>query len=172
MFARAASLFASAISSLVFALSLFVATPQSHAADGPFTGMAGSWSGPGSITINNNKERLRCRANYVTKNNDSTVDLTISCASDSYKFNLQGGVNYVNGALNGSWSKSANSAAGTISGTASGGSIRATATGAYFTALLNMTTRGNSQSVSLTAPGTQISSVTINLSRGGATAAR
>ena len=165
MFARYGKLLAGAVVLSTVALSLTVFTTRAEADDGPFAGMAGSWSGPGSITINNNKEKLRCRANYITKNSDSTVDLTISCASDSYKFNLQGGVNYVNGALNGSWSESANSAAGTISGTASPGSIRATATGAYFTALLNMTTRGNTQSVSLSAPGTQISSVTITLAR-------
>ncbi len=135
------------------------------ASDGPFTGMEGSWSGPGSITVNNNKERLRCRASYTTKNSGSTVDLTITCASDSYKFNLSGGVNFVNGSLNGSWSESAHGAAGTISGSASAGSIRANATGPYFSALLNMRTSGNTQSVSLTSPGSQISSVSINLAR-------
>ncbi len=165
MFARLGKLLAGAVVLSAVTVSLTVFAHRSEASDGPFAGMAGSWSGPGSITINNNKEKLRCRANYVTKNSDSTVDLTIACASDSYKFNLQGGVNYVNGALNGSWSESANNAAGTISGSASPGSIRATATGAYFTALLNMTTRGNSQSISLSAPGTQISSVTITLAR-------
>jgi hypothetical protein len=171
MFTRCGKLLGGALVLSAVALSLSAFVNRSEAADGPFAGMAGAWSGPGSITINNNKEKLRCRASYVTKNSDSTVDLTISCASDSYKFHLQGGVNYVNGSLNGSWSESAHNAAGTISGSASPGSIRATATGAYFTALLNMTTRGNTQSVSLSAPGTQISSVTITLARSG-TAAR
>lgn len=138
---------------------------RTMAADGPFTVMEGSWSGAGSITVNNNKERLRCRANYTTKNAGSTVDLAITCAGDSYKFNLSGGVNYVNGAINGSWSESAHGAAGTISGSASPGTIRASATGPYFSAFLNMKTTGNSQSVSLTSPGSQISAVSINLAR-------
>ncbi len=60
--------------------------------------MAGAWSGTGVITVNNNKEKLRCRANYNVSNDGSTVDLQIRCASDSYKFDLQGGVNYINGA--------------------------------------------------------------------------
>jgi hypothetical protein len=135
------------------------------AADGPFTSMDGNWAGSGTITVNNNKERLRCRASYTTKNSGSTVDLDITCASDSYKFNLTGGVNYVNGSISGNWSESAHSAAGTISGRASPGSIRANATGPYFSALLNMRTTGNSQSVSLTSPGSQISSVTMSLAR-------
>ena len=148
------------------AVLLAIAVPGSAAsADGPFTSMAGNWSGGGTITVNNNKERLRCRASYTTKNAGSTVELDITCAGDSYKFNLSGGVNYVNGSINGNWSESAHGAAGTISGSASSGSIRANGTGPYFSALLNMRTTGNSQSVSLSSPGSQISSVNISLAR-------
>jgi hypothetical protein len=138
---------------------------SANAADGPFANMGGTWTGSGTITVNNNKERLRCRANYTTKNSGSTVELDIVCAGDSYKFNLTGGVNYVNGSISGNWSESAHGAAGTISGRASAGSIQANATGPYFSALLNMRTSGNSQSVSLISPGSQISSVTMNLAR-------
>jgi hypothetical protein len=151
---------------LVAALSCLASANRSQAADGPFTGMAGNWSGPGSITVSGARERLRCRANYNVSNSGSTVDMNIRCASDSYKFDLQGGVNYVNGAVTGTWSESAHGAAGTISGTASGGVVRVSAAGPYFSALLSMNTRGNSQSISLTSPGSQISSVTISLSKG------
>lgn len=137
-----------------------------RAADGPFTGMAGNWSGPGTITVNGTRERLRCRANYNVKNAGSTVDLSIRCASDSYKFDLQGGVNYANGAVSGNWSESAHGAAGTITGSVKAGVIRVSATGPYFSALLSLNTRGSTQSISLNSPGSQISSVTISLSKG------
>ena len=174
MFSRSANSFARIASGTALALLLSFLAPanESRAADGPFTGMAGSWSGPGTITVSGTKERLRCRANYNVSNSGSTVDLTITCASDSYKFNLQGGVNYTNGAVTGSWSESAHGAAGTISGTVSGGVVRVSASGPYFSALLSMNTRGNSQSISLNSPGSQISSVTISLNKAGATAAR
>jgi hypothetical protein len=157
---------------LAAALSVLASVSPGQAADGPFTGMAGSWSGPGTITVSGSRERLRCRANYNVSNNGSTVDLTIRCASDAYNFNLQGGVNHNNGAITGTWSESAHGAAGEIAGTASAGVIRARATGPYFSAHLSMSTRGNSQSVSLNSPGSKISSVTISLNKGGGTAAR
>ena len=154
-----------AIAAAAVLLTALAVPGSAGAADGPFTTMEGAWAGGGTITVNNNKERLRCRANYTTKNSGSTVDLDITCAGDSYKFNLSGGVNYVNGSINGNWSESAHGAAGTISGRASAGSIQANATGPYFSALLNLRTTGNTQSVSLSSPGSQISSVTISLAR-------
>lgn len=160
------------VTTLTFSLFLSIVGSRNAVAEGPFSAMGGTWSGPGTITVNGNKERLRCRANYDVKNAGSTFDLNIRCASDSYKFDLAGGVNYVNGAVTGSWSESAHGAAGSISGTVSGGVIRVSAAGPYFSALLSMNTRGSTQSISLNSPGSQISSVTINLSKGGATAAR
>lgn len=151
---------------LAIALSLAATAVPSFANDGPFAGMAGTWTGTGMIAVNDNKERLRCRANYTVSNAGSTVDLSIVCASDSYKFNLTGGVNHVNGAVSGTWSESAHGAAGEISGTAKPGVISARATGAYFSALLSLNTRGNQQSISLNSPGSQISSVTMSLTKG------
>jgi hypothetical protein len=158
---------------LALALLLTMSGSRNAAAEGPFTAMAGTWSGPGTITVNGNKEKLRCRASYDVKNAGSTFDLSIRCASDSYKFDLAGGVNYVNGSVTGSWSESAHGAAGTIAGNVSGGVIRVSAAGPYFSALLSMNTKGTTQAISLSSPGSQISLVTINLTKGGgATAAR
>jgi hypothetical protein len=150
-------------------LVLALLTPKSLtlASDGPFASMKGIWSGPGSIVVNGNKERLRCRATHDVKNGGSTVDLSIRCASDSYKFDLQGGVNYVNGSVTGNWSEIANGTAGSISGTVNDGVIRVSATGAHFSALMSVNTRGSTQSVVITSPGSQISSVTISLSKSG-----
>jgi hypothetical protein len=160
-FARTSSAIA-----LAAAWSMAASADLGHAADGPFTGMAGSWSGPGTITVSGTRERLRCRANYNVKNAGSTVDLSIRCASDSYKFDLQGFVNYVNGSVSGTWSESAHGAAGTISGRVRDGVIDVSAAGPYFSALLRMNTRGSTQQISLNSPGSQISSVTISLSKG------
>ena len=96
---------APAATTLALALLLTMSGSRNAAAEGPFTAMAGTWSGPGTITVNGNKEKLRCRASYDVKNAGSTFDLSIRCASDSYKFDLAGGVNYVNGSVSGSWSE-------------------------------------------------------------------
>ena len=155
------------VSAFALALALLTPTSLALASDGPFASMKGTWSGPGSITVNGNKERLRCRATYDVKNSGATVDLSIRCASDSYKFDLQGGVNYVNGSVTGNWSETANGTAGSIAGTVSDGIIKVSATGPHFSALMSVTTRGNTQSVAITSPGSQISSVTISLSKSG-----
>lgn len=166
MFSRPDVPFTSRVSGIALAAALSISATSGANAEGPFTGMAGNWSGPGSITVNGQKERLRCRANYTVKNTGSTVDLNIRCASDSYKFDLQGFVNYTNGSVSGSWSESAHGAAGSISGTVKDGVIRVSAAGPYFSALLSMNTRGSTQQVALNSPGSQISSVTISLAKG------
>jgi len=149
----------------------FVLLPAIESRATEFSGMAGAWTGTGTIAVNNNREKLRCRANYNVSNGGATVDLQIRCASDSYKFDLSGGVNAVNGNVSGTWSESAHGAAGEIAGTVKGGVISARATGPYFSAHLSLRTTGNTQAVSLNSPGSQISSVTMQLSKGGASAA-
>jgi hypothetical protein len=164
--------FARAAAGTGLAAALLFGTPMaaSHASD--FNTMAGAWTGNGTISVNNNKERLRCRANYNVSNNGTTVDLQIRCASDSYKFDLQGGVNSLNGNITGTWSESAHGAAGEIAGTVKAGLISARATGPYFSAHLSLRTTGNTQSVALNSPGSQISSVTMALSKSGGSAAK
>ena len=99
----------------------FVLLPAIESRATEFSGMAGAWTGTGTIAVNNNREKLRCRANYNVSNGGATVDLQIRCASDSYKFDLSGGVNAVNGNVSGTWSESAHRAAGEIAGTVKGG---------------------------------------------------
>ena len=56
----------------------------------PFAGLAGKWSGDGSIALTNGTtERLRCDANYVVSGGGDNLDLTLRCASDSYNFDLR-----------------------------------------------------------------------------------
>lgn len=153
-------------SSRILTLALLAMAGPALSAEGPFASMKGAWSGPGSITVNGNKERLRCRASYDVKNRDSTVDLNIRCASDSYKFDLQGGVNYVNGSISGNWNETVNGTAGSISGTVNEGLIKVSVTGAHFSALMSVNTRGNTQAVAISSPGNQISSLTISLTKG------
>lgn len=173
MFRRSANPRTHVVSSTALAVALLFAAPagQGQASEGPFLGMAGAWTGNGVISVNNNKEKLRCRANYNVSNGGSTVDLQIRCASDSYKFDLTAGVNHVNGVVSGTWSESAHGAAGEIAGSARAGVLSAQATGPYFSAHLSLATRGNTQAISLNSPGSQISSVTMSLAKSSGTAA-
>jgi hypothetical protein len=154
--ARAALLSAS----LCLAGSAALAAPAS-----PFSAMAGSWSGGGTLTMADGRaERLRCRASYDVSGG-STLSLNLRCASDSYNFDLRSDVEYQGGAIRGSWSESSRNASGTISGQAKGDQILASATGPNFAANLSLVTHGNRQTVSIRSAGTEISGVSVTLSR-------
>ena len=66
--ARPLKLFADTRRLTLAAVAFFmasVAASTSHAQSGPFAGMAGNWSGGGTITLDDgSNERIRCRATY------------------------------------------------------------------------------------------------------------
>jgi hypothetical protein len=134
---------------------------------GPFTGMAGSWSGVGSLTMaNGGQERLRCRADYNVAGGGSAMRLSLRCASPSYSFNLGGDVESNGGAISGSWSEATRNVSGTVSGRVRGDRIEVVARGDTFSAGLSLVTRGNRQSVAIQPQGTEISGVSIALAKG------
>jgi hypothetical protein len=148
-------------------LGLAVAPVTVEASNSPFTAMSGSWSGSGTITTSDgNKERIRCRAKYDVDSGGSTLDLTLRCASDSYNFELQSNVAHNNGAVSGNWSENTRHVGGNIEGSARGNAISVRVSG-VISATLGMSTNGNQQSISIQAPGTELQSVAISMSRGG-----
>jgi hypothetical protein len=139
------------------------------AADGPFSVLAGNWAGNGSIAIGNGTtERIRCQADYRVGSGGSTVALNLRCASDSYKFELQGNVRYQNGEVLGDWSERTRGTAGRVTGRIKGDLIDVRVDGQTFAALLSLTTRGDKQSISIRAPsGSDMTEAHISLSRRG-----
>ena len=132
----------------------------------PLTMMAGSWSGTGTITLSDDsRERLRCRSSYKPDAAGATMTLSLTCASDSYKFDLASNVTYSGGQISGNWSESTRAAAGNLSGTANGGNVEARVEGQTFAAFISISTRGDSQSISIRAPGSAMKAVAITLSR-------
>jgi hypothetical protein len=133
----------------------------------PLSLMAGSWSGTGNITLSDNtRERLRCRSSYKPDASGNTMVLSLTCASDSYKFDLASNVTYSGGQISGNWSESTRAAAGNLSGTANGGNVEARVEGQTFAAFISLSTRGDQQSISIRAPGSAMKEVAITLSRG------
>jgi hypothetical protein len=110
--------------------------------------MAGNWSGGGIVTLDDGStERLRCRATYAVGAGGTGLNQTLTCASDSYKFNLTSNVVSEGGALSGTWSESSRNINGTIEGRGSNGHFQVVASSPGFTASLTLTTQGNRQSV-------------------------
>ena len=82
---------------LIFAVAtLFAAavfSSASHAQSGPFAGLAGVWSGGGTVTLDDGStERIRCRATYAVGGGGTGLNQSLTCASDSYRFNLSSNV--------------------------------------------------------------------------------
>jgi hypothetical protein len=153
----------------VFAVLLaLLAWPSlAQPAEGPFAGLPGSWTGTGTIAMSSGaKERIRCRAAYRLDSSSTDLRLEMSCTSDSYKFELQSHITYADNAITGSWNETTRGVGGNITGSASGAQIRARAEGQTFTAILAMNTRGSKQSVSIQSPGSEMSNITIDLTRG------
>ena len=154
---------------LIFAfVTLFAATmfgSASHAQSGPFAGMAGNWSGGGTVTLDDGStERIRCRASYAVGANGSGLNQTLVCASDSYKFDLRSNVIAERGLLSGTWSESSRGVNGNLEGRGSNGNFQVVASAPGFTASISLTTRGNRQSVMIRAES-QFRGASITLSR-------
>ena len=132
----------------------------------PFVAMAGTWSGSGVLnTSDGQQERLRCRASYDVDGADDQLRLNLTCASESFKFDLASEVEYSGGAIRGSWTEASRGASGTLAGRAAGDHVEAAARGDTFSANLSLTTRGGRQSVSIQPQGGSITSVSLALSR-------
>jgi hypothetical protein len=162
-----------ALAGTVLAVGLSVAASQVQAqertaeAGGPFASLAGNWSGTGTITMKDGgRERIRCRGNYVVKAAGNNLQQDLRCASDSYKFEMSTNVTQTAGQLVGNWSENTRHVGGRVSGRANNTTIQARADGDTFTALLAVSTHGDRQSVSIQSPGSEVSEVSITLSRG------
>jgi len=161
---RAQSILIAAAAAAVLGLAVL---PGAGLASGsPFTGLSGFWSGGGVITMASGAtERIRCRARYDVGDGGSNLDLRLRCASASFTFELQSNVAHYNGTVTGTWAELTRHVGGNIEGNARGNIIQVRVSGTI-SALLAMSTSANRQSISIEAPGSEMSSVAISLSRG------
>jgi hypothetical protein len=137
----------------------------SQAQSGLFNGLAGVWSGAGTVTLDDgSSERIRCRATYAVGEAGRGLNQTLTCASDSYKFDLRANVVAEGNEISGSWSEISRNISGTIQGRGGNGVIQVVASAAGFNANISLTTRGNRQSVSIRSEGS-FKAANITLSR-------
>src|SRR6185369_774794 len=99
---------------VAFFLTAFAAS-TSYAQSSAFAGMAGTWSGPGTVTLDDgSSERIRCRATYKVAG--ASMDMSLTCASDAYRFNLLAAVVAQGGEVTGNWSETSRNVGGSIQG--------------------------------------------------------
>jgi hypothetical protein len=146
---------------VLFAGSMFGAPAQAQS--GPFAGMAGNWGGGGIITLDDgSKERIRCHASYQVAG--ASMTMTLTCASDAYKFQLAANVVDQGGAVSGTWNETSRNIGGTLQGRGGGGNFQVIASAAGFNANISLRTAGNKQSISMSTD-TQFRSAVISLSK-------
>jgi len=132
-------------------LGAAVFSPSTYAQSGAFTGMAGFWAGGGIVTLEDGStERIRCRATDAVGAGGNGLNLTLQCASDSYKFDLTGNVISEGGELSGTWGESSRGLRGNLRGRGANGNFQVIASAQGFTANLSLSTRGNRQSIVIT----------------------
>ncbi|WGR67806.1 MULTISPECIES: hypothetical protein [unclassified Bradyrhizobium] len=153
---------------LMAAAVLFVgsiANSESHAQAGPFAPMAGTWSGTGTVILDDGStERIRCRAKYAPVG--PTMEMSLTCASDAYKFNLAASVRAEGSAITGAWSEASRNISGSLQGRGGGGNFEVVAStaGAGFNANIALRTSGNKQIVTMRADS-QFRGANITMSR-------
>jgi hypothetical protein len=148
---------------LVVAGFALVATPAA-AQTGPFGVLAGTWSGEGTITTSSGStERIRCRARYTVNEGGRAFQQALTCASDSYKFEISSNVETDGTRVTGTWSEATRGVSGNLSGRISGPNISAMVEANGFQAGIAVNTRGKSQSVNIKPGGTDVTDVTVNL---------
>jgi hypothetical protein len=144
-------------------LAPFATSPVHAQAGGPFAGMAGNWAGGGTVTLDDgSRERLRCRASYAVAG--PRMNMTLTCASDAYRFQLTADVADQGGAVSGSWSETSRNISGTLQGRGGAGSFDVVASTGGFNANISLRTTGNRQSINMRADS-QFRAAAISLSR-------
>ena len=144
-----------------------LSTVGARAGEGPFSGLEGSWSGNGTVTMaNGSQERIRCSANYSVPPLGKSLNQGLKCASDSYRFDVKSNVFVEDGgALKGTWSEATNQVSGNVSGRIAPGQIDTSVSSPAFSAHLSVTTQGSRQSVSIHPANTDVRAVTIEMRR-------
>ena len=153
--------------SVATTLAMLAASAGPSAAAGPFEQFEGNWTGTGTVSVENGThERLRCRAHYDIGGGGTTLQQNLTCASDSYKFNVVSNVRAEGSDISGSWSETSRNANGRISGHIGPTQISANVAGVGFSARIGIAARGGRQSVTISPTGTDITNVSVTMSKG------
>ena len=145
---------------------IIAASASSAFAEGPFSAFEGNWTGTGTVSVTNgSKERLRCRAHYNVGGGGSTMTQNLTCASDSYKFNVVSNVKSDGSSIDGDWTETSRNASGHITGKITPTQISAFVRGLGFTASIGIAARSGRQSVTMSPTGTDISNVSVTMSK-------
>ena len=145
---------------------------SSHAG-ATFDGLAGEWAGTGWMKPSDGpRERIRCKASYVVKKPEKSLNFELKCASEAYKMLFSAEIEQDGSVISGNWFESEYRQAGKLYGTSARGLIEARLEGNTVAAFVTVQTKADHQTFALEAPGAWASEVTVELDREGSKASR
>lgn len=132
-------------------------------AAGPFEQFGGEWRGAGRVTDKDGKsEPLRCRSTDAPSQDGIAMNMSLVCASDTYRIDLRANV-YTDGQnLRGSWQETTRGVSGDLQGEIQPNLINVSAGN---NAHIVVRVGKGRLDVSLDAPGTSISRVSMSMKR-------
>lgn len=155
--------FTTSIMAASLAVCVLLAGHQPASAAGAFSKFIGTWTGSGTVRLENGKrEKIRCNGYYTERKGGNGLGVAIRCASASNKIEMRAGLSQAGGRVVGSWEERTFNAGGSVTGSSSPNSVRLSISGSI-TGTLTMNVNGNSQSVSLAGGG--VGGVTISMRR-------
>jgi len=159
---RPASLLAAGIAS---AMLLWPGIGMSETG-GPFAAFLGSWRGSGQATIKDgHRERITCRAKYTGSDSGESLTISLVCASDSYRFNVESYVEAKGQNIHGHWEETSRKVEGDLSGRVEGGQFRGTVTGGLFSVDMSIRATERAQAVSMVPHGADVTDLEVVLNR-------
>jgi hypothetical protein len=148
---------------LALVVSPLLALPVQAA--NPFSELAGSWSGSGTVLFEGGQsERLRCNARYTSSEGASRLSLALRCASTSGSIDLSGRLVDRGGRVSGQWSEHSFGMEGNAIGRSTDDSLVLRLSGGVAGAM-SVSFSGSRHSVSVSTQGTALRSIRISLQR-------
>jgi hypothetical protein len=151
---------------LPFALVAYLFLCNLASAASPFAGFTGNWKGGGTIRTDSGREAIRCKARYATTSGDSTLNINVNCASDSYRVNIVSTVIAQGDNFSGSWQETTRQISGDVSGRIpEANTFQASLQTLGGGLQLGARTNGKQQAITITSQGSDIQGATIKLKK-------
>jgi hypothetical protein len=150
---------------IVAAVALAGLVASAAPAAGVFSAFGGSYRGTGRISdVNGKSEALTCRSTNAPAQDGIAMNLSLICASDSYRVDFHADL-YTDGqTLRGTWSETSRNVNGNVSGSITPSVISATTTAPGFGANIVIQVEKNGRlEIALSATGTSINHVQVSM---------
>jgi hypothetical protein len=132
----------------------------------PLEGIAGYWTGGGSVAMTSGKtERVKCSVTYKVGDAGGLIKQSMRCASQDYTINASADLRVKGEHVSGNWEEKTYSATGQVSGRYAENSMNLNIKGANFSAAMNLSLSDCKQTISITPQGLEVSRINIALAK-------